>query len=652
MTPSVSPGKALGRVQGLDSSLGDLTLHDGRKLALELGGSVQPTPTITRTIAGSSSITMGIRDDDLTFLDSALLAEKLEAQIDGLWFRYIGAELDPPLISLTFEDRDIARLREFKGPKKAYRAKTTRAEFVVSLIRKALPNIPVTCPQLHVKQPIKTEKQAKRAKTTATEERGKGLTDQTKGLKVKGVKASASQVELGDMALRIAESHNAPYIVMVALIAALIDENDMSGPNVLQAEPFTAEGASTPAADEISGFLVGKPKWTGETAIGYYKAHPSAKFYEIAQAVQASGAGEGSAGKANYGQFGTEAREWVDAFGGGEAEGGSTSTTVTEPYIFEVHKNEDYWTAIKRLAKEVNWRAFFSAHRFFFIDEIELFRGMVRLAIERDTPGVEKVGFRFGLNRPATEVTVTALANRWTPPPGSVVTIGGYGPASLGSGDAPVKANAKGQKQGVGGAQVAATGEGHGRYLVESIEAPLRDSDVSDLKLVTVKLFKPTAPLPEPAAKTKTKTETAGGPTGALSGEGYTNPFPDRAVRSRTDQGVDFTGSGKIVAIGNAEILSTGAPGWPEGGGVLYKLLDGPRAGQAIYVYEGVDATTSAHQKVSAGQQIASFRSGGSIEIGFADASGVPISHSEYHEGLVTKSGKEMSGFLTSIGAP
>ena len=90
----------------------------------------------------------------------------------------------------------------------------------------------------------------------------------------------------------------------------------------------------------------------------------------------------------------------------------------------------------------------------------------------------------------------------------------------------------------------------------------------------------------------------------------YVSPFVS-ATQGRIDQGVDFTGSGPILAVGDARILATGAPGWPEGGGVLYKLLDGPAAGQTIFVYEGVQATVKAGRRVSAGQQIASFVAGG-----------------------------------------
>jgi len=133
---------------------------------------------------------------------------------------------------------------------------------------------------------------------------------------------------------------------------------------------------------------------------------------------------------------------------------------------------------------------------------------------------------------------------------------------------------------------------------------------------------------------------------------GYVNPFGLSAnlVTGRIDQGVDFVGEGAIVAIGDAKVLQVGAPGWPEEGGVLYQLLDGPLKGETIFVYEGVDATVQVGQTVKAGEQIAAFRPGGSIEIGFADAAGTPLSHGEYYEGKVTQSGLEMMSFLQALG--
>jgi hypothetical protein len=136
------------------------------------------------------------------------------------------------------------------------------------------------------------------------------------------------------------------------------------------------------------------------------------------------------------------------------------------------------------------------------------------------------------------------------------------------------------------------------------------------------------------------------------AGGSYVNPFSlsTNLVAGRIDQGVDFTGTGAIAAIGKAIVLQVGAPGWPEGGGVLYQLLEGPLTGQSIFVYEGVDATVQPGQTVAAGQQIATFRPGGSIEIGLADSSGVPLSHAEYVEGKVTQAGLQMFSLLQTLG--
>ena len=137
-------------------------------------------------------------------------------------------------------------------------------------------------------------------------------------------------------------------------------------------------------------------------------------------------------------------------------------------------------------------------------------------------------------------------------------------------------------------------------------------------------------------------------PEAAGSTSTYQYPFLN-AVQGRVDQGVDFTGVGPILAIGRARVIKTGAPGWPVGGGVLYQLLDGPRAGQFIFVNEGVTATVHAGQTVAAGQQIATFLPGSSIEIGFADSAGTPLSHAVYHEGDVTPWGRRMEAFLSDL---
>jgi hypothetical protein len=70
-----------------------------------------------------------------------------------------------------------------------------------------------------------------------------------------------------------------------------------------------------------------------------------------------------------------------------------------------------------------------------------------------------------------------------------------------------------------------------------------------------------------------------------------------------------------------------------------------------VFVYEGVHPSVRPGQVVGAGQRIGSLIPGSStgIEIGFADANGVPLSHPEYTEGKETVHGKEMARFLAHL---
>lgn len=584
MTTAVGPGHvAPDRVQGIDSSLDDLTLRDGKRLAIELGGAIEKgTPVLTQTIDGGSSVKFAVKDRELGFLQASLLAEKFDAAIDGLHFRYIGADLQEDGIGITLKDRDIAVLEELTEPLAAYRKDMTRARFIVNAVRKVRPNAKITCPQLDVIQPVETERKGQKAAADSKANRGKGIGD-AKGLTVKGEKATPAQIEIGERAARTISSLKAPFRVGVATFAALIVESGLGAfsRNYMQMTPGTAgESKYSPTVIEeaVTGFLKG---YIGDKggAIAYFASNPNAEPFQIAQEVQNSGAGEATNGQANYGPWVAEARAWMEAFEGGEFSAAGASRTVTEPYAFELctaqSKDKNWWEGIKRLAKQVNWRAFWVAERFFFIDEIELMRGMVRLAIDRETPGIQKVTGSWRANRPGTNLTITAFASAWKVPPGGVATLAEYGPFSIGFGDAPLK---KGQV-GVSNNREAATGEGRTRYLLETIESPLRDSDTGSLKLVTLKFRKPTAPLPEPAAQTK----TVPGGAGATGGSGGPKvqevlAFCEREAKRAppyvwggfSEAGYDCSGFvSKALNIGgwlSGKLDTTGLAGWGEAG--------------------------------------------------------------------------------------
>ena len=160
----------------------------------------------------------------------------------------------------------------------------------------------------------------------------------------------------------------------------------------------------------------------------------------------------------------------------------------------------------------------------------------------------------------------------------------------------------------------------------------------------------------------------AAGSCGVVPGQ-YANPFAATIglTPQRIDMGVDYDGSGRIDALGNARITFAGTGiggGWvcstSENGGVVYQVLDGPYQGRYIYTTEDVVPSVHVGQTVAAGQPIASFTPNGCIETGFASGPGPnPEAAALGQQGTVgdaganrTYCGQQMSDLLASTGAP
>ncbi|HSO99642.1 MAG TPA: M23 family metallopeptidase [Solirubrobacteraceae bacterium] len=154
----------------------------------------------------------------------------------------------------------------------------------------------------------------------------------------------------------------------------------------------------------------------------------------------------------------------------------------------------------------------------------------------------------------------------------------------------------------------------------------------------------------------------------------YVNPV--REVRGltprRIDLGVDYAGSGPIVAIGDGVVTmatdTDSGPSscwaiscWPGGGIVVYRLLTGPFAGRYTYVAEHITVTVRAGQRIRAGQQIATLYAGypwsefgwaagpGPEALGMADGHQCPCSDPGNWS---TIDGRTMNNLLVAVGAP
>jgi hypothetical protein len=476
----------LPRVQGIRSSIYDLRLR-GDKLVDRVGGGLMDGVLI-RKMGGASELQLEIHDENRKLLNSPLLEHGYTVRLDGLAFTYVAYERDSlssPL-RLTHEAQVVNRLRHLHGPHKAYRDEMTRAEFARARVMELNPPRPrFVCPELHRVQKVKSDREGRRAAEDAKQTRGKGIGEVE--LTVKGERATSSQIALGDRALRVAESEDAQTRVMIALFEALIVESliGKASGNYLQIIGSTAgAGGIDPNSLEqsVRGFLLGYYKGH-EGAIEYFRKHPDAKAHEIAQAVQASGAGAASNGAGNYGPWADEAAEWVAAYGGG------ADVTETLRYPFAQPEDENHWKCITRLGGQVNWRVFESAGWVYFIAEPTLFKSHTRLRISDSTPGVLDTSIKGDQGKSHEEVTVEAMAKMWSAPPGSCVQLRRHGPAN-------------------------------GAYLVDRIESPLAKRE----SVCTITLKRPTKPRKEPAPPTRTRSVGgSGAPTDEVGGVKITN---------------------------------------------------------------------------------------------------------------------------------
>ena len=135
------------------------------------------------------------------------------------------------------------------------------------------------------------------------------------------------------------------------------------------------------------------------------------------------------------------------------------------------------------------------------------------------------------------------------------------------------------------------------------------------------------------AARASALRVTCGAPVPASHMCRYVNPLRSVAnlQPSRIDMGVDYSGSGPILAIGRAKIVlasdrlagpescwgKTCVP--PPGDMIVYRLLDGPFSGKYVYVVEHITIKVRAGQIVRAGQTVAILHQGSpNLELGWA----------------------------------
>ena len=463
-----------------------------KSLRANVAGAIIGDVSISRKMDGASELGFTLSDPDGEIRRSRFLTEATRFSIDELGFVLVQVSKSGQDLSLTAEDAVVYRLRQKKGPKKAYRDQVTRAQFAKSLVREIGKDVRFVSPELNKIQPIAGSKSRTTTSRQVDADRESGIPSNATGLTVKGAAANATQKRVADEIIRAALPYNPPHRALVALLCAATHESvmgtlgmtpatitDGTSVGILQAltSNISVENAQS-IPYNVRRFLV--EPWTGTSLGGAIKqAKAGRSIGDICTSIQGNSTGD------VFSQWKDEAQKWIEAYQGG---GGSTSITVTERYAFQVGKNENYWDALKRLAEEVNWRCFVVGKSVYFIAEPTLFQSRRRMILDEDSRGVESIDWDIDSGKRADSATVAARVANWQAPPGSVVVLDkSQGPA-------------------------------RGRWLVETIDGSLNLPDVS------IELKRPSKPKPEPAAETSTR--TVEGEQGA-SGSGGA----DQAVR-------------------------------------------------------------------------------------------------------------------------
>ena len=152
----------------------------------------------------------------------------------------------------------------------------------------------------------------------------------------------------------------------------------------------------------------------------------------------------------------------------------------------------------------------------------------------------------------------------------------------------------------------------------------------------------------------------------AIAPAGYVNPLQSAIVNpERVDQGVDYAGVGKLVAIGAGRVtrLAMDNSGWP-GAFIQYQLLSGADAGCYVYYAEGVVPANGLRvgDTVSAGEPLAtiipSYPTG--IELGWGAGIGTKAyakvagqwDPTDDEDNIASAAGKSFSALIAALGGP
>jgi cell wall-associated NlpC family hydrolase len=568
------------------------------ELSIDLTNTIS-SAIIQRTIEGASTLTIVVEDDlDRTIQNSGRLGRHVDVELDGLYFTLVGVKKQARQLTLVFEDREVNVLRYYNSFIQADRTNVTRAQFVLRMIRE-VKEVPLSwvIPELHVTQAISdiqpnqviyaagtpqiTPATDPVTKQKMKKERAKGIPSpqDTHGLTVRGAPMDTEQWQNAVTIINTGVAMKCNTKVIVSSIMTAIDESnirnltggDRDSVGVFQQRPSMGWPASRNVATDTAAYL--------RAAVSVDQGNPQLSLNDLCQSVQHSGTPYA------YGAFQVEADNIVKAYGLDVKSGlvdpkygvnnmADTSTVnpdySTGPFFFTrgtlttdqagetLLTKEDSWTCIKRLASEVNWRAFCVSGVIYFIDDKDLFASKPFMVISEDSDGIDWIDYDYDEGKRKATVTVTAHLSRWSAPPGCTV-------------------------------QCVDSGIVNGKWLVQDISRSLYD------RIGTITMIKPQPVLPEPT--TSPTSQAMDQATGASNG---TNKKAQPGGARAGYEGPLSTKQNKIVSFARQQLGVTYVYGAESPG----KAFDCSGLAQAAYSAANIQIPRVAQDQFNAGTPI------------------------------------------------
>lgn len=444
------------------------------------------------TMQGAPQLQINLEDEGFALLESGFWgASPKHGRLDEIelnhpagskyWWRL--RQVSPKAdfsVQTYWIPRVVRELMDLEGPLKASRASRTRARFL-KMLCDHVPDIKFHSKQIAAKQPIAPVKISSSGSSGA---KSVGLSSKsTKGLTVKGSAMTTAQRDVAGTLLQVCDRANAGAAATEGVIYAAIYEsgfdphaNNGSFWGVLSGAVSTWQQTDTVGMAEA--FLHGGKGFQSGGAIAL--SHTVSNPVEIAVRVEAPSVWPNNAYAAQSGYPGdakalAEVKAIIQAGGGATGTGGLESGTETvQQYNFEVgttnEPHEDYWTAMNRLAQEVNWELVVDGPDIYYDSDVTLCRMTVADVIERTDDNVIDWSYDWDDRQIVTNLVLVIACDEFAYKPADAVEVKGFGPASEGS-----------------------TIGLPGRWLVG--EAQRNPGDI----VATLTLVQPTRPLKEPA---------------------------------------------------------------------------------------------------------------------------------------------------------